>query len=265
MQTVTSNDGTKITFEKTGSGPAVILIDGATGTLASGYSAALAKLLAVNFTVYYYDRRGRGESGDTQPFAVDREIEDIEALIDEPGGTAYLYGISSGASLALEAAIKLGDKVKKLALYEAPYDDDPAAAQGWREYRTRLAELLADGKRGDAVVLFMKLVGVPDEMIGGMRQSPMWPGLEAVAPTLAYDAAAMGEDRSVPVKRATAVTAQTLVMDGGANLQIMPFMHPTAGALAKAIPGAQQQTLEGQGHDVDSTVLAPVLAEFFAN
>jgi hypothetical protein len=110
----------------------------------------------------------------------------------------------------------------------------------------------------------MKLVGVPDEMVDGMRQSPMWPGLEAVAPTLAYDAAAMGEDRSVPVKRAPAVTAQTLVMDGGANLQLMPFMHPTAAALARAIPGAQQRTLEGQRHDVDSKVLAPVLIEFFA-
>lgn len=265
MQSVTSKDGTEITYEKTGSGPAVILIDGATGTMASGFSAHLATLLSPKLTAYYYDRRGRGASGDTQPFAVEREIDDIQALIDAAGGTACLYGISSGACLALEAALKLGPKVGKLAMYEAPYDSSPEAAEVWHQYRKNLDAALKAGKRGDAVVLFMKLVGVPEDMINGMRNSPMWPGLEAVAPTLAYDAAAMGDDRSVPTDRVTALKTPVLVMDGGANLTMMPFMSKSADALAAALPHAERKTLPDQRHDVDPEVLAPVLAEFFSN
>jgi pimeloyl-ACP methyl ester carboxylesterase len=265
MQTATSKDGTKIAFEKVGQGPAVILVDGATGSRASGFSTKLAELLSPDFTVYYYDRRGRGDSTDTQPFAVQREIEDIEALIDDAGGASYLYGISSGGSLALEAAIKLGGKVKKLAIYEAPYNSDPADKQHWLDYYTKLKQLLADDKPGDAMAHFMKFVGAPEEMIEGMRQSPMWTNLEAVAPTLLYDAEAMGgeEGRAVPLERARAVTAATLTIDGEANLQIMPFMRTTAEALAEAIPNARHRTLAGQTHDVDPNVLAPVLIEFF--
>ncbi|HEX4775071.1 MAG TPA: alpha/beta hydrolase [Candidatus Saccharimonadales bacterium] len=262
MQTVTSKDGTTIAYDKVGNGPAVMLVAGATGTRSFG-SADLASLLAPSFTVYNYDRRGRGDSTDTQPFAVKREIEDIEALIDEAGGSAYVYGISSGACLAMEAAASLGGKVKKLAMYEAPYDDAEAAAKAWKDYWTNLDEALAADRRGDAIVLFMKLVGVPDDMINGMKTSPMWPALEAVAPTLAYDAAAMGEDRSVPVAHAAKVTAETLVMDGGASLQVMPFMRASAEKLAEAIPHSERQTLEGQAHDVSSAALAPVLIEFF--
>ena len=263
MKKITSKDGTQIAYDKQGHGPALILVDGALCYRSFGPMTHLAELLAPHFTVYNYDRRGRGESSNSKPYAVEREVEDIDALIQEAGGSAFLYGISSGACLAMEAALKLGPKVAKLAMYEPPYNSDPAARQQWLEYRKQLELSLAAGRRGDAVVLFMQLVSTPAEAIDGMRQASMWPMFEAVAPTLAYDAAAMGSDRSAPLQRAAGVKVPALVMDGGANLAFMPFMHETATGLAKAIPHAQQRTLEGQTHDVNLEVLAPVLVEFF--
>ena len=268
MSTAKSKDGTSIAYEAIGQGPAVILVDGALGFRAFGSAPEVAKLLAPAFTVYTYDRRGRGESGATGPVTSDhetvaREVEDIEALIDAAGGSAYVYGISSGGALALEAAIGLPGKVTKLAVYEIPYDESEAGMAAWRTYRAQLAESLAAGRRGDAVEHFMRLVGASDDGVAGMRQSPVWPTFEAVAPTLAYDAADLGADRTVPVARAATVTAPALVMDGGASLELMPFMRATAESLAAAMPHAQRQTLEGQSHQVDSTVLAPALAAFF--
>jgi pimeloyl-ACP methyl ester carboxylesterase len=263
MNKVSSNDGTEIAYETKGSGPAVILVDGALTYRSFGPMPHLAELLSTHFTVYTYDRRGRGESSNSKDYAIEREVEDIEALIQKAGGSTFIYGISSGACLALEAAIKLGDKIKKLALYEPPYNSDKAASQEWLNYREQLEKLLAAGRRGDAVALFMQFVGAPADQINGMRQAPVWPMFEAVAPTLAYDAALIGEDRAVPVMRATNVTVPALVMDGGANLTLMPFMHASAMALAKAIPHAKQRTLEGQTHDVKLEILAPVLVEFF--
>lgn len=259
MNKVNSNDGTEIAYEKKGKGPAVILVDGALCYRSFGPMSKLSELLAPNFTVYHYDRRGRGDSGDTQPYELTREIEDMEALIEAAGGSAFVFGTSSGACLALEAAIQLGNKIRKLAMYEAPYDSEKTVQQAWKEYRKQLAELLSAGRRGDAAALFMKSVGTPDEQIEGMRQSPVWPMFEAVAPTLAYDAATLGEDRAAPVKRAAKVAVPTLVMNGTA----LPFMLDTAQALAKAIPNAEHCTLEGQTHDVNLEVLAPVLVEFF--
>ncbi len=256
MATVTSKDGTTIAYDKSGQGPAVILVDGAMCHRTFGPMGGLAPLLAEHFTVYMYDRRGRGESGDTAPYAVEREIEDIEALINEAGGSAYMYGISSGAALAMAAANRL-PSIKKLALYEAPYN---FGRQQWAEYTKQLKETLSDGRRGDAIALFMTLVGMPAEAVAGMRQAPMWPGFEAVAPTLAYDAAALG-DGSVPTARAAAINVPTLVMDGGAS---PAFMRETAQAIANAIPGAQYRTLEGQTHEVSAEALAPVLVEFFS-
>ena len=263
MCTVTSRDGTEIAYETRGSGPAVILVDGALSYRASGPMTHLAELLAPHFTVFTYDRRGRGGSDDSKPYAVGREVEDIQALIQQIGAGVFVYGISSGACLALEAAIGLGNKIKKLALYEPPYNSDKATLSAWKEYRKQLAESLAEGRRGDAVVLFMQLVGTPADQVAGMRQAPMWPLFEAVAPTLAYDAAAMGANRTPPLKRVAEIKVPTLILDGGANLTIMPFMHKTATSLAKAIPHAEQHTLEGQTHDVNLEVLAPVLVEFF--
>jgi pimeloyl-ACP methyl ester carboxylesterase len=261
MNTVTSKDGTTIAFDQAGKGPALILVGGALEQRAwNSETAQLAALLAEHFTVFHYDRRGRGDSTDTQPSALEREIEDIEALINEAGGSAFMFGISSGAALALEAAMALPGKIKKVALYEAPYNSDESARQAWREYRKRLNELLAEGRRGDALGLFMMLVGMPPEHLNEVRQDPMWPMWEAVAPTLAYDAAALGEDASVPTERAARVAMPALIMDGGASY---PFMHVAAKALAKAIPNGQHRTLEGQTHEVSAEALAPALVEFF--
>jgi pimeloyl-ACP methyl ester carboxylesterase len=265
MNTVISKDGTTIAYDQTGSGPALILVPGAFEQRA--WESETAKLagfpaLTAHFTVYHYDRRGRGDSTDTLPFAVQREIEDIEALIDAAGGAAYLFGLSSGAGLALEAALALGGKVKKLALYEPPYNDEADARHAWANYRKELAVVLAEGRNGDAVGLFMSLLGMPPEALAGMREYPFWPMWEAIAPTLAYDAAALGDEAAVPTGKAARLTIPTLVMDGGATE--WPFMHVTALALAKAIPNAQHRTLEGQTHEVTPDALAPVLVAFFA-
>lgn len=263
QKTVTSKDGTTIAFEQSGQGPALILVGGMFEQRAMESETsklAVYPLLTENFTVYHYDRRGRGSSTDTQPFAVAREIEDIEALIDTAGGSAYVFGISSGAALAFEAALALGSKVKKLALYEAPYNDEDDARQSWKDFRKQLDATLAEGRRGDAVGLFMRLLGVPDEQIEEMHQYPMWPMWEGIAPTMAYDAAAAGEDASVPVKRAASLTVPTLVMDGELSY---PFMHTSAVTLANAIPNAQHRTLQGQTHEVTPEAIAPVLVEFF--
>ena len=260
MKKVRSADGTTIAYDQIGNGPAVILVDGALGSRADGFMVPLATLLSPHFTVITYDRRGRGESTDTQPFALEREIEDIEALINEAGGEAFLYGISSGAALALEATIKLGHKVKKLALYEAPYDSDDARQQAFRTYRKQLMEVLAEGRQGDALGHFMMFVGMPPEHLEGARQQPMWPMWEAVAHTLPYDAAALGEDGSVPTEKAVGVAVPALIMDGSASF---PFMHITATALANALPNAEHRTLEGQTHEVAASAIAPVLVEFF--
>jgi pimeloyl-ACP methyl ester carboxylesterase len=261
MHVVASKDGTNIAYDQEGEGPAVILVAGAMCARLSWSGPHLSKLLAPHFTVYNYDRRGRGDSGDTKPYAVAREVEDIEALIDEAGGSAYLYGHSSGGALVLEAAIELGQKIKKLALYEVPYNDEAAAKQAFKEYIKQLTEALAANRRGDAVAAFMKYTGMPTDQIEAMRQTPAWPQLEAIALTLAYDhAAILGEDASVPTERIAVVTAPTLVMDGGASF---PFMDVTAQTLSKVIPHAQRRTLEGQTHAVATEALAPVLVDFF--
>jgi len=260
-QSVVSRDGTRIAYDKSGKGPAVIVVGGALSDRTGGEE--LAKLLAANFTVYSYDRRGRGSSTDTQPYSVEREIEDIEALIDSAGGSAYVYGKSSGAALALQAAAALGDRIRKLALYEPPYSEAERAADDWEDFRGLLDQLLAENRRDDAISLFMRFVGAPDEAVARMRASPAWPGMLAMAPTLAYDNAVLGDDRSVPVTIAAKVKAKTLVMDGSASVGPMPFMRPTADKLGKAIPGAQRLVVEGQAHDVSAKVLAPILVKFF--
>ena len=262
MKTVTSKDGTTIAFDQWGEGPTVILVDGALQYRAFDQGMVpLAELLAPHFTVIHYDRRGRGDSTDTQPYALEREIEDIEALIDEAGGSASLYGISSGAALAMEAAIELGDKVSKLAMYEAPYNDDEAAQQAWRKYVKELRELLDAGRKGDAVGLFMMLVGASPEDVEGIRQTPMWPLWESIGHTLAYDhIAALGEDAAIPTERAARVNLPALIMDGSESF---PFMHSTALALANAMPKGKHRTVEGQTHEVSAEAVAPLLIEFF--
>lgn len=258
MKTVISKDGTSIAYEQMGSGPALILVDGAMCHRAFGPMRPLSALLEPHFTVYIYDRRGRGESGDTAPYAVEREVEDIEALINLAGGSAFVYGISSGAALALEAALRLSS-IKKVALYEPPYNPDVNSRPAANAYLAQLKELLSAGKRGDAATLFMTYVGAPAEAVAGMQQSPIWPMFEAVAPTLAYDGAII-RDGAVPTERAAAVTIPTLIMTGEATI---PFMHATAQALETVIPNVQRRVLDGQTHEVAADVLAPHLIEFF--
>ncbi len=262
MKTVTSKDGTIIAFDQLGQGPPLILVEGAFGQRAMPSPISqLAGLLAQHFTVLHYDRRGRGESTDTQPYAVAREVEDIEALVDEIGGTAFLFGVSSGAALALEAAIALDGKIRKLALYDAAYNSNPADRPAWAEYRKQLRDALAAGRRGDAVALFMSFVGMPADQIDGMRQNPLWPMWEMAAPTLVYDANVLGEeDRSAPIERAARIAVPTLIING---TESPPFMHVTAIELANAISKAQRRTLKGQGHAVAAEAIAPLLVDFF--
>lgn len=260
-RTVTSRDGTRIAYDKVGEGPALVIIGGALSDRRGG--AELAQSLANDFTVYGYDRRGRGNSGDTAPYSVTREIEDLEALIDEAGGSAYVYGKSSGASLALRASVALGGKVKKLAIYEAPYDEAEGAATEWKTFTKKLDALLAANERGEAVESFLAFVGMPPDALAKLKASPAWSGMVAMAPTLRYDNAVVGVDRSVPVAIVSKIAAPTLVMDGGASLGPAPSMHASADKLGKLIASAQRLTIEGQAHDVDPKVLAPVLAKFF--
>jgi len=256
MEKVTSSDGTTIAFDRMGDGPPVILVCG--GSTDRMSNAPLAALLAQNFTVLNYDRRGRGDSGDTAPYAVEREVEDIDAMITAAGGSASLYGTSSGAALALEAAAS-GLAITKLALWEPPFILDESRRPP-ADTATTYSELVSAGRRGDAVEFFMsKVVGLPAEFVAQARNAPFWQAQEALAHTLAYDATIMG-DYSLPTERAAAVTVPTVVMDGGASFA---GMGESAQALADALPDGQRRTLEGQSHDVDPAVLAPALAEFF--
>jgi pimeloyl-ACP methyl ester carboxylesterase len=263
MQTTTSKDGTTIAYETAGNGPPVILVVGALATRVNHHK--LAKLLSNDFTVYNYDRRGRGDSGNNQQYAVQREIEDIEAIIDKAGGSAYLYGISSGACLALEAAAALGAKVKKLAIYEPPYDEAEGAPEKWKAYSAKLNQLISEERNADAVEHHMKFVGVPAEMLAGMKASPAWEGMKALASTILYDVAVVGENRSIPVARIASIKAPTLVMDGGASEETMPFMRASAEKLGKTISKAQRRTIEGEDHSLDEKMLAPILKEFFGD
>jgi pimeloyl-ACP methyl ester carboxylesterase len=258
--TVTSQDGTRIAFSKAGQGPAVILVDGAFCFRQFGPMMPLTERLSPHFTVYAYDRRGRGESTDTQPYAVEREIEDIAALIEEAGGSAYVYGTSSGAGLALNAAAS-GLNITKLALFEPPYNDDPANLQPALNYKQTLGDAIAEGRRGDAATTFMTYVGTPAEMVDGMRGTPVWSVFEAVAPTLGYDATVMG-DFTVPTELAAKITAPTLVMAGGEGPS-PEFMRATARTIQQAIPNAEYHVIEGQGHDVDPDAVSPLIIEFF--
>ena len=260
MQTVTSRDGTKIAYDKSGHGPAVILVLGALNSRKSG--ARLAKLLAPRFTVISYDRRGRGRSTDTAPYTPQREVEDIAALINELGGRAYLYGHSSGAALVLTAAVKLRKQVRKLAIYEAPYSLDADGRKAAKEYDGRLKKLLASGRKGNAVALFVRNVGVSARQVQAMKRLPMWRGLEALAPTLAYDSEVLGEGHSLPRALLKRITTPTLVMHGEAGA---PSMRDAAQATSAAVPKAQLRSLAGQTHGVSPQVLAPVLAEYFSD
>jgi pimeloyl-ACP methyl ester carboxylesterase len=262
METVRSKDGTIIAFDRVGGGPSVIVVGGALSDRSAG--APLAGLLSQGFTVITFDRRGRGDSGDAAAYAVDREVEDLGALVAEAGGAASVFGHSSGAVLALEGAVR-GLPITRLAVYEPPFIIDDSRPLPTEDYVPRLTELISGGHRGDAVELFMTAaVGVPAEMVSQMRDSPMWPAMEALAHTLPYDNAVMGdtmEGNPASMKRWASVTVPTLVMDGGASPE---WARNAVRLLVEVLPDAQRLTLEGQTHAADPEVAAPALERFFA-
>src|SRR5690606_32801336 len=264
MNKVISKDGTVIAFDRLGKGPTLILVGGSFEQRAMESETsqlAVQPVLLEHFTVIHYDRRGRGDSTDTSPYGVAREVEDIEALIKEAGESSFVSGISSGAVLAMEAAIQLGEKVKKLAMYEPPYSFmEDATAQSLKKFRGQFKEAIAAGRRGEAVGHFFEMLGLPPEHLDKMRLLPMWGMWEAIAPTFGYEAALMGEDGSVPIQRAARIAVPTLIMNGSAGSSAM---QRTAKTLAAAIPRAQHLTLEGQTHEVAAEVLAPALVAFF--
>ncbi len=221
MSEVRSKDGTRIGFDRTGDGPPVILVDGALCSRTMGPMEALAAQMSDRFTVFRYDRRGRGESGDTLPYAVDREIEDLAALIDVAGGSAYVCGVSSGAALALEAANR-GLPIRKLVLYEAPFIVDDTRPPLLDDYRDELHEVARGGRRGDAVALSIRAVQIPAPFVMLMRLMPVFGKLKAVAHTLPYDFAIVADhQRGQPLAadRWASATLPILVGEGGKSSQ----------------------------------------------
>ena len=256
MQKITSRDGTQIAYERRGDGPPVILVGGAFIDRQS--SAPLAEVLAPHFTAVTYDRRGRGSSDDTPPYAVEREIEDLAGVIAAVGGSAFAYGVSSGGTLALEAAAA-GCAIPKIAMFEPPYyvGEGPEWPPGFVD---RLGELTAAGSRGDTVECFLSgAMSVPPPGIAHMRQTPMWPGLEAISHTLIYDVMIMG-DRSWPAERMAAVKAPVLVISSSAS---GPWMQTTAKKVAESLHAGQHASVDGAPHDASPDVLGPALIPFF--
>lgn len=256
MTLANSNDGTKIAFEVAGKGPPLVIVGGALSQRGGG--KPLAGKLSDHYRVFTYDRRGRGDSTDTKPYAVEREIEDLSAVIDQAGAKAYVYGVSSGAALALQAAAKLGaTKIPKLAVYEPPYGQDE---RSFKEQKQRVNELVQTGEPGDAAAYFLAAIGMPAPALDDMKRSPEWQGISKLDFTLVYDYAVLGNG-AVPdaVKQ---ITVPTLVMDGEKSL---PFMRPTADHIAQLIPTAQRKTVAGQTHQAAPEAVAPLLIAFFGD
>ncbi|WP_163511337.1 alpha/beta fold hydrolase [Fodinicola acaciae] len=264
MSTVTSTDGTTIAYTYVGSGPAVILVGGAFQHRAIDASTReVAQRLGEDFTVFHYDRRGRGESSDTQPYAKEREIEDLAALIAEAGGRVHLYGMSSGAALALDA-VAAGLDVASLAVYEAPFVVDDSRPPFPDNYLEHLTALCRAGDRDAAVAYFLTNIGVPADLLDGMRQAPIWSDFEGAALTLAYDAAFMDGTTAgtpLPADRWSKVTVPALVMHGGASPD---SMRTAAEALTALLPAARHEVLAGQQHDVATDVLVPALRHWLS-
>jgi pimeloyl-ACP methyl ester carboxylesterase len=250
MKKANSKDGTTIAFDQSGKGPALILVLGAFNDRSTG--APLAQFLEEHFTVFNYDRRGRGESGDTAPYAIAREIEDLDCLIVQAGGSAYVFGYSSGATLALRAAAH-GLAISKLALYDPP----PTGAKAG-QLAPQLTEHIAAGRRGDAVELFqLEAVGIPPAVVAQMRNAPFRPTLEKMAHTLVYESMIL---QALPAERIASVRVPTLMIDGEQSHELI---RQTAQSLAEDLPYGRYRTLQSQGHDIVPEALAPVLIDFF--
>ncbi len=257
MRTVRSADGTPIAFDRAGDGPALIVVAGALQDRSA--TAALAARLAPRFSVYRYDRRGRGDSGDTGPYSVDREIADLSALIAEAGGSAFVFGHSSGAVLALEAAAR-DVAITRLAVYEPPYVVDPELSRRRVALAGELDRLLAAGRPGDAVQRFLiEAVELRPDVVAMIRASRLWPPMAALAPTLRYDLAIL-DGGLIPAARLARVGVPTLFLDGAAS---PGWARASVRAAASIVPRARHRSLAGQDHNVADGVLAPLLAGYF--
>jgi len=263
MKTVTSKDGTLIAYEKVGKGPALILVDGALCYTKFGPMPDLAPLLADHFTVYYYDRRGRGDSGNVLPYATDREIEDLEAVLEAAGGEAYLFGASSGGIIALETANTV-EGIKKVAVYEAPMIIDDTHAPMPEDYITNTQLHIINGRPGEAVKMFMKMVGMPRFAMFIMGFTPAWKKLVAVGHTLPHDLAFVEpfqQGKPLPKNLWKHVTMPTLVLDGGKSPE---YMRNGQHMLSQTLPHASYRTMKGQTHNIPPAILAPALIEFLS-
>jgi pimeloyl-ACP methyl ester carboxylesterase len=274
LQTVTSADGTSIAFERVGDGPAVILVGGAFNDRST--VAALAATLAPDFTTIAYDRRGRGASGDRSTgsgvagkadgtaagtAAVEREVADIAALIAYAGGSASVFGHSSGAVLALEAAQR-GLPITRLALYEPAYVVDGGRARPGVDLLDRLQALVDRDRRDEAATLFLtEAVSAPPEVVEGMRASQMWGWFTGLAHTLPYDVAVCGPGNDLPADRLATIAAPTLAIGGSLS---PAWLRAAARAVADAVPGGRYVTLDGQDHGVlhQPDALRPLLVDF---
>jgi pimeloyl-ACP methyl ester carboxylesterase len=264
METITSRDGTSIAFDRIGTGSPLVLVGGALQYRAiDSRTAQLAELLAAEFAVYHYHRRGRGDSADKPPYNVEREIEDLDALIAHAGEFAVVFGISSGAVLALRAAYD-GVAIRRLALYEPPLIVDDSRAPLPADYFRTLIELAVAERPGDAVAYFMtEAVGLPEEIVASMREEPFWPAFEAAAHTLAFAAAVIADTETCspnPLEQWSTLNVATLVLDGSES---PPHQHSACDLLAATLPRAARHTLTGRSHEFEPDELAPVLVEFF--
>ena len=251
MNRAQSNDGTQIAFDRAGAGPALVLVVGAFSDRAS--TKTLASGLGPTFTVYEYDRRGRGDSVEAGPYSIQHEVDDLAAVIEAAGGSAFAFGHSSGGALVLEAAAS-GVPLRALAVYEPPYTEGPS-----HEFAARLADMAAAGRKSDAVEAFLALMGTPAGVLKQMKAGPYWEHMESFAHTLAYEVG-LCNDGSVPVDRLSKISIPTLALAGGASPE---WAREGAHAIAAAVPNGQARVLEGQGHGVADDVLIPVLKEFF--
>ena len=266
MRQVRSKDGTAIACTCGGDGPAVVLVGGGLDDGSEG--ATLIPTLGETFSVATYARRGRGDSGDTAPYSLRRELEDLAAVVDGLGGRAHAFGASSGGALVLEAAAA-GLPLDRVAVWEVPYAVGGEAVAGWQRYSADLGEALARNDRDRALELFMQLAGSPREMVAQVKASEHWPVLRELAPTLAYDAACLG-DGPPPAERLGSILQPTLVLTGPGGEEAMQgmaadFMGNAADAIVAAMHAAARRRLTAGGHMVDAAILGPVLAGWFAS
>jgi pimeloyl-ACP methyl ester carboxylesterase len=257
--TAISGDGTVLVFDRSGAGPAVVLVQGSLMNRADPVMSAIAAGLSRWFTVFSYDRRGHGDSGDTPPYAVERETEDLAAIVAAASGSAAVFGGSSGAALALRAAA--GNRtITRLALWEPPYHVGDGAPTLPHDFAAQLDRLVKEGRRADALERYLvEAAAVSPEAVARMRGQPFWPAMAAAAPSLVYDAVVMGPDNALPADLLARITQPTLVLNGGASPD---WMGSAGRAVAEAIPAAVHRVLDGQAHNAAPEVLVPEVLEF---